>query len=508
MTAQDNTAAAETEFQRGLALARSGGGAAVVPQVVEHFREALRLDPEGHWHVAGHLAYMLYNNGRFDEAADLYRRICERAPADSEAEFFHAMAEARAEGGFEATQRVIRRFRDALRRDPEGYRPILGHLAYLLYNNNRYDEAAALYARLLERTPDDREAVYFLAQALVRAGKRREAKPWLWRCARMWAGTRRGWTALAQITPLYMPLRPWMRDVYRNAVLAFTAPLVAASVLRKRKRRFALLRYMFWSWRHWTDSLKYLSYSRSAEYPFAYDVLNAPRGSTVLDIGTGNAPFVGFAVEQGLRIVGCDPDRCIRELHQRLPHLRGSRDLLLMQASGDRLPFADNSFNRVLSVSTVEHIPYDGDLAVMREIARVLQPGGRAVVTTEGFNEPVSDWMLMPFHVGYQYDLGAPIDDEFASEHSSLGFYRCYDEADLIRRLGTVDGLRLVEAGFLVDRFQLRRFFPDYPDTVFGKLIAPWKTLLGHWAMKRTACPLPTRTNLWGAVGYVVLEKD
>ena len=46
------------------------------------------------------------------------------------------------------------------------------------------------------------------------------------------------------------------------------------------------------------------------------------------------------------------------------------------------LPFADASFDVVLAMHMLYHAP-DPDLAV-REIARVLKPGGRAIVTTNG----------------------------------------------------------------------------------------------------------------------------
>lgn len=50
---------------------------------------------------------------------------------------------------------------------------------------------------------------------------------------------------------------------------------------------------------------------------------------------------------------------------------------------GTAMTFEDNSFDRVFSISAVEHFPEDGDTRAAKEMARVLKPGGRMVLTFE-----------------------------------------------------------------------------------------------------------------------------
>jgi SAM-dependent methyltransferase len=50
------------------------------------------------------------------------------------------------------------------------------------------------------------------------------------------------------------------------------------------------------------------------------------------------------------------------------------------QVVGDRLPFPDAAFDRVVVVDMLEHVP--DDAAFARELARVTKPGGRLVVNT------------------------------------------------------------------------------------------------------------------------------
>ena len=58
------------------------------------------------------------------------------------------------------------------------------------------------------------------------------------------------------------------------------------------------------------------------------------------------------------------------------------RERYLMETQdAQALTYGDEVFDRVFSVSVVEHIPGDGDVAAMHEIARVLKPGGVVCLT-------------------------------------------------------------------------------------------------------------------------------
>jgi SAM-dependent methyltransferase len=101
------------------------------------------------------------------------------------------------------------------------------------------------------------------------------------------------------------------------------------------------------------------------------------RGQKVLEIGVGaGTDFVRFA-RAGADATGVDlTDHAIRLVGRRLEN-EGLRAELL-QADAERLPFPDESFDRVYSWGVLHHTPDTG--RAVREAIRVLRPGGRLCV--------------------------------------------------------------------------------------------------------------------------------
>ncbi|MEN6549049.1 MAG: class I SAM-dependent methyltransferase [Armatimonadia bacterium] len=94
----------------------------------------------------------------------------------------------------------------------------------------------------------------------------------------------------------------------------------------------------------------------------------------ILDLGCGDGSFASLLFGPGKDITGMDVETPL------LPHARATgvyREVL--DADATRLPFADGTFASILSNCVLEHIP--DDAAAVREMGRVLRPGGTAVVT-------------------------------------------------------------------------------------------------------------------------------
>ena len=102
-----------------------------------------------------------------------------------------------------------------------------------------------------------------------------------------------------------------------------------------------------------------------------------PRGTTALDIATGTGELAMELVRQGARrVVGldfCGPMLCAA----RRKSLGLSPAISLVAGDAMALPFADSSFDRIINGFLLRNV---ADLPrTLREMARVLRPGGRAV---------------------------------------------------------------------------------------------------------------------------------
>ncbi len=98
----------------------------------------------------------------------------------------------------------------------------------------------------------------------------------------------------------------------------------------------------------------------------------------ILDLGCGDGTFaqIAFPAHHG-RIVGLDP----RADDLREAHMRGAYALVML-ADGARVPCADASFPTVVSNCVLEHVePLD---EMLREVVRVLRPGGRFITGVVG----------------------------------------------------------------------------------------------------------------------------
>ena len=98
----------------------------------------------------------------------------------------------------------------------------------------------------------------------------------------------------------------------------------------------------------------------------------------VLDLGCGDGHFSARTFSNS-KMQGIDPS-----FKSLLSAKVYNYYLGLICARGDQLPFKDYSFKTTISNSVLEHIPYVD--SVIRENKRVLQPGGKFIITVPNSN--------------------------------------------------------------------------------------------------------------------------
>src|SRR5687768_2037949 len=100
-------------------------------------------------------------------------------------------------------------------------------------------------------------------------------------------------------------------------------------------------------------------------------------GQRVLEIGcgTGNLLLLAKQTQPAATVVGVDPDLAALARASRKARRRGLA-VQLDRGYADELPYADNSVDVVLSSFMLHHVPADRREQAIREVRRVLRPGG------------------------------------------------------------------------------------------------------------------------------------
>jgi SAM-dependent methyltransferase len=122
-------------------------------------------------------------------------------------------------------------------------------------------------------------------------------------------------------------------------------------------------------------------------------------GDLVLDAGCGEGRHCFGCLERGARVIGLDLD--LSSLRDASVRLRGRASELhslgeMTQGDAFRLPFADETFDRVICSEVMEHVhDYQG---AIRELVRVMRPGG-----TIGITIPTATSEHLYFHLTRDY---------------------------------------------------------------------------------------------------------
>ena len=101
-------------------------------------------------------------------------------------------------------------------------------------------------------------------------------------------------------------------------------------------------------------------------------------GERVLEIGcgTGSVLLLVAKAQPAAEVIGLDPDPNALSIAQRKAR-RAGVSFRLDQGFADAMPYADGSIDRVLSSFMFHHLPREVKAKTLREVRRVLKPGGR-----------------------------------------------------------------------------------------------------------------------------------
>lgn len=128
-------------------------------------------------------------------------------------------------------------------------------------------------------------------------------------------------------------------------------------------------------WEHFRDA-RGLSAIKQHELA----LLGITPGQRLLDAGCGRGEVLLAAANRGARVAGIDYSEAAVEIAgETLSSVDGAD---IRHGDVTALPWPDASFDRVLLADVIEHLDPDQMRAAVRELHRVLRPGGRVLVHT------------------------------------------------------------------------------------------------------------------------------
>jgi 2-polyprenyl-3-methyl-5-hydroxy-6-metoxy-1,4-benzoquinol methylase len=136
------------------------------------------------------------------------------------------------------------------------------------------------------------------------------------------------------------------------------------------------------------------------------DLAKDIRGKRILEIGCGRGGFACWMARQGVaqEIVAQDFSAVAVAKGESFAAQQGLSGITWQTGDIEAINYPDNCFDTVISCETIEHVPHPRQ--ALRELARVLKPGGRLFLTAPNYMN------LMGLYRGYRRLTGRPFTEE------------------------------------------------------------------------------------------------
>ncbi|MEX2292985.1 MAG: class I SAM-dependent methyltransferase [Acidimicrobiales bacterium] len=160
-----------------------------------------------------------------------------------------------------------------------------------------------------------------------------------------------------------------------------------------------------------------------------FDQLDVREGDLLLDMGCGAGRHAFESFRVGARVVAFDYSAAeLKDVGGLFAAMRDAGEAgtqpgaMAVTTNGDalRLPFADNTFDRIIASEVLEHV--SDDQVALNEILRVLKPGGSLAATVPSWLPEQICWALS---------------DEYHAPFVEGGHVRIYSEPRLRARMRT-----------------------------------------------------------------------
>lgn len=175
------------------------------------------------------------------------------------------------------------------------------------------------------------------------------------------------------------------------------------------------------------DRMSFLKLLGRFETPMALRRLRIPPGGRLLEAGSGTGRMTSRFAREASRVVAVDFSIESLKVNREKLSRAGIGNVDLAQADICALPFADGSFDRVVSCQVLEHVPSEAArVKAVAELARVCADGGRVVITA------------------YQHSIFTRLFAQKTGEHEGGIYYYRFSKQELGDLLSTALDLKSI----------------------------------------------------------------
>lgn len=165
-------------------------------------------------------------------------------------------------------------------------------------------------------------------------------------------------------------------------------------------------------------------------YPFVADLIRP--GDTVLDLGSGSGTDAFIARQRcgvGGRVFALDMTAAMREKLSANVRRAGATNIEVVAGNLEHLPLTDGSVDVVTSNGVLNLVPDKAQ--AIKEIARVLKPGGRLQISDIALTKPVSGKARRDPKAWAECIVGAVEEKRYFDMFRSAGFHHLEHQGDL-----------------------------------------------------------------------------
>lgn len=130
------------------------------------------------------------------------------------------------------------------------------------------------------------------------------------------------------------------------------------------------------------------NFIRRIEWRKMLEYLDPNGGERILDIACGDGILSLKIAEKGCEVHGIDISENLIETASSFAN-QESIACEFIVGDAENLPYPDGYFDKIVCSCSLEH--FNDDIKALKEMNRVLKPGGRVVMTVDSLTYPISD---------------------------------------------------------------------------------------------------------------------